>query len=143
MKKTLASKYPISRIHQRTFLFLVLIATMTAGGLHAAPAADPKMDAFVHDLMGRMTKAEKIGQLNLMSVGFDVTGPLLSEGADAKIRQGLVGGVFNTYTPAAVQKLQLLAIKQSRLGIPLLFGYDVIHGYKTIFPVPLALAMRS
>ena len=140
MKTNLASKYPISRIHHRTLPFLVLIVTMMAGSLRAELAADPRVDAFVHDLMSRMTKAEKIGQLNLMSVGFDVTGPLLSEGADAKVRQGLVGGVFNTYTPAAVQKLQLLAIKQSRLGIPLLFGYDVIHGYKTIFPIPLGLA---
>jgi len=124
----------------RTTFSLALIAALMAGCLWAEPAADPKMDAFVQDLMSRMTKAEKIGQLNLMSVGFDVTGPLLSEGADAKVRQGLVGGVFNTYTPAAVRKLQLLAIKQSRLGIPLLFGYDVIHGYKTVFPIPLGLA---
>jgi len=124
----------------RTTFSLALIAALMAGCLWAEPAADPKMDAFVQDLMSRMTKAEKIGQLNLMSVGFDVTGPLLSEGADAKVRKGLVGGVFNTYTPAAVRKLQLLAIKQSRLGIPLLFGYDVIHGYKTVFPIPLGLA---
>jgi beta-glucosidase len=124
----------------RTTFSLALIAALMAGCLWAEPAADPKMDAFVQDMMSRMTKAEKIGQLNLMSVGFDVTGPLLSEGADAKVRQGLVGGVFNTYTPAAVRKLQLLAIKQSRLGIPLLFGYDVIHGYKTVFPIPLGLA---
>jgi beta-glucosidase len=121
-------------------LFLVLVGVLLTGGLKGAPASDPKMDAFVRDLMSRMTKAEKIGQLNLMSVGFDVTGPLLSEGADAKVRQGLVGGVFNTYTPAAVRKMQLLAIKESRLGIPLLFGYDVIHGYKTVFPIPLGLA---
>ncbi len=59
---------------------------------------------------------------------------------DTKIRQGLVGGVFNTYTPEAVRKLQALAVNQSRLGIPLLFGYDVIHGHKTIFPIPLALS---
>ena len=124
----------------KTAFSLALIAALTAGCLWAEPATNPKMDAFVRDLMSRMTKAEKIGQLNLMSVGFDVTGPLLSEGADAKVRQGLVGGVFNTYTPAAVRKLQLLAIKQSRLGIPLLFGYDVIHGYKTVFPIPLGLA---
>jgi len=98
------------------------------------------MDTFIQNMMSRMTLAEKIGQLNLLSVGFDVTGPLLSQDADAKVRAGLVGGVFNTYTPAAVRKLQTLAVKQSRLGIPLLFGCDVIHGYKTIFPVPLALA---
>ena len=98
------------------------------------------MNAFVDDLMSRMTLEEKIGQLNLLSVGFDVTGPVLSKDADTKIRQGLVGGVFNTYTPGAVRKLQSLAVKESRLGIPLLFGYDVIHGHKTIFPIPLGLS---
>lgn len=104
------------------------------------PGIDPKMNGFIDDLMSRMTLQERIGQLNLLSVGFDVTGPQLSKDADAKVRQGLVGGVFNTYTPVAVRKLQTLALKESRLGIPLLFGYDVIHGHKTIFPLPLGLA---
>jgi len=114
---------------------------MLAGCLYAQPpAGDPKMDAFITDLMSRMTLSEKIGQLNLLSVGFDVTGPQLSQDADEKIRQGLVGGVFNTYTPVAVRKLQAQAIKESRLGIPLLIGYDVIHGHKTIFPIPLGLS---
>lgn len=103
-------------------------------------SADPKMDAFISDLISRMTLEEKIGQLNLLSVGFDVTGPQLSKDADRKIRHGLVGGVFNTFTPVAVRKLQSEAITQSRLGIPLLFGYDVIHGHKTIFPIPLGLS---
>ena len=57
-----------------------------------------------------------------------------------KIQHGLAGGVFNVYTPSAVRKLQSLAVNQSRLGIPLLFGFDVIHGHKTIFPIPLALS---
>jgi beta-glucosidase len=122
-----------------TSLTLGLIAVLLGRAL-PAQTPDPAMETFVHNLMARMTLAEKIGQLNLLSVGFDVTGPLLSQDADAKVRQGLVGGVFNTFTPAAVRKLQTLAMQESRLGIPLLFGYDVIHGYKTIFPVPLALA---
>jgi beta-glucosidase len=122
-------------------LILLLIGVMMSGCLDAQqPGNDPKMDAFIGDLMSRMTLEEKIGQLNLLSVGFDVTGPQLSKDADAEIRQGLVGGVFNTYTPAAVRKLQSLALKESRLGIPLLFGYDVIHGHKTIFPIPLGLS---
>lgn len=103
-------------------------------------AADQKMNAFVKNLMAKMTIDEKIGQLNLPSVGFDVTGPILSQGVDQKIEKGLVGGVFNTYTPAAVRKLQDLAVQKSRLKIPLLFGYDVIHGHKTIFPIPLGLS---
>ena len=102
--------------------------------------ADPKMKQFVNELMAKMTMAEKIGQLNLVSVGFDVTGPVVSKDVDANIRKGLVGGVFNTFTPVAVRKLQELALKESRLHIPLMFGYDVIHGHRTIFPVPLGLS---
>ena len=122
-------------------LVLGFIGLMMAVRLNAQPpAADPKMDRFIDDLMNRMTLQEKIGQLNLLSVGFDVTGPQLSRDANTEIRQGELGGVFNTYTPVAVRKLQSLALKESRLGIPLLFGYDVIHGHKTIFPIPLGLS---
>ncbi|MFC6997191.1 beta-glucosidase BglX [Rufibacter roseus] len=111
-----------------------------AGAQNAAKPRDPKMDAFIDDLMAKMTLEEKIGQLNLVSVGFTVTGPVVSENVDEKITKGLVGGVFNTFTPIAVRKLQEKALNQSRLKIPLLFGYDVIHGHRTIFPMPLGLA---
>src|SRR5450759_5070582 len=122
-------------------LIMGLIGVMMAGCLYAKPpVSDPKRSACIGDLMSRMTLEEKIGQLNLLSVGFDVTGPQLSKDAETKVRQGLVGGVFNTYTPVAVRKLQSLAVTNSRLGIPLLFGYDVIHGHKTVFPIPLGLS---
>ena len=126
-------------------LTLMLGLTFTSGAqlpqkAALAPATDPKMKQFVDGLMAKMTMAEKIGQLNLVSVGFDVTGPVVSKDVDANIRKGLVGGVFNTFTPVAVRKLQDLALKESRLHIPLMFGYDVIHGHRTIFPVPLGLA---
>ncbi len=98
------------------------------------------MNQYITILMQKMTLEEKIGQLNLPSVGFDVTGPILSQGVEEKIKKGLVGGVFNTYTPAAVRKLQELAVNETRLKIPLLFGYDVIHGHRTIFPIPLGLS---
>src|SRR5450759_1501553 len=100
-------------------LIMGLIGVMMAGCLYAKPpVSDPKMSTFIGDLMSRMTLEEKIGQLNLLSVGFDVTGPQLSKDAETKVRQGRVGGVFNTYTPVAVRKLQSLAVKESRLGIP-------------------------
>lgn len=99
-----------------------------------------KMNQFITLLMQKMTQEEKIGQLNLPSVGFDVTGPILSQGVEEKIKKGLVGGVFNTYTPVAVRKLQDIAVNETRLKIPLLFGYDVIHGHRTIFPIPLGLS---
>ena len=101
---------------------------------------DAKMNQFITALLQKMTLEEKIGQLNLPSVGFDVTGPILSQGVEEKIKKGLVGGVFNTYTPIAVRKLQELAVNQTRLKIPLIFGYDVIHGHRTIFPISLGLA---
>ncbi len=105
-----------------------------------AQSFDAKANQFVDSLMSKMTLDEKIGQLNLPSVGFDVTGPVLSKDVEAKIERGEVGGVFNTFTPVAVRKLQEKAIKNTRLGIPLLLGYDVIHGHRTIFPIPLGLS---
>ena len=108
--------------------------------LNAQTNKTTKMDNYVKALMSKMTLEEKIGQLNLPAIGFDVTGPLLSQGVEQKIEKGWVGGVFNTYTPDAVRNLQDIAVKKSRLKIPLLFGYDVIHGHKTIFPIPLGLS---
>jgi beta-glucosidase len=105
-----------------------------------AASEDSRMDGFVSGLLGRMTLEEKIGQLNLLSTGFDVTGPVASKNVEDNVRNGTVGGVFNLYNPGPVRKLQGLAVEQSRLHIPLLFGYDVIHGFKTTFPIPLALS---
>ena len=103
-------------------------------------AQDTKMNAYVDALMKKMTLEEKVGQLNLPSIGFDITGPILSQDVEGKIRKGMAGGVFNTYTPTAVRKLQEIAVTQTRLKIPLLFGYDVIHGHRTIFPISLGLS---
>ena len=105
-----------------------------------SPTTDPEMQRFVTALLQKMTLEEKIGQLNLVSVGFDVTGPVVSQNVEANIKKGLVGGVLNTYTPVAARKLQDQAIQGSRLRIPLILGYDVIHGHRTIFPIPLGLA---
>jgi beta-glucosidase len=118
-----------------------LVGVGVAGNLAAQPLPpDAKMEAFVSALLGKMTVDEQIGQLNLLSTDFDVTGPVASKNVEAAVRQGMAGGVFNLYTPARVRALQDMAVGQTRLHIPLLFGYDVIHGYKTIFPIPLALA---
>jgi beta-glucosidase len=121
------------------FFFVTLSAL---GQQKKAPATQSpqNMDKFVSDLMGKMTLEEKIGQLNLVSVGFDVTGPIVSKNVEEKIQKGNVGGVFNTFTPIAVRKLQEMAVTKTRLKIPLLFGYDVIHGHRTIFPIPLGLS---
>lgn len=99
------------------------------------------MTAFIDSLIERMTLAEKIGQLNLVTPGgFTNTGPVVTEGVEEKIRGGLVGGMFGIYGAAALRPLQQMAVEKTRLSIPLLFGLDVIHGHKTIFPLPLALA---
>jgi beta-glucosidase len=123
--------------HFTIVLFSWLVAASLCG---QTPPTNTNMDAFVSGLLGRMTLEEKIGQLNLLSTGFDVTGPVASKNVEANVRNGSIAGVFNLYTPARVRKLQELAMGHSRLRIPLLFGYDVIHGHKTIFPIPLALA---
>jgi beta-glucosidase len=120
-------------------LAVILFCLVAVLGAQGAPP-DPKMEAFVNRLLGKMTLEEKIGQLNLPSTGFDVTGPVASRDVEASVRQGAAGGVFNLYLPARVRQLQDVALNQSRLRIPLLFGYDVIHGHKTIFPIPLALS---
>jgi beta-glucosidase len=119
----------------------VFVMTLIAGMRSVqASSPDSNMEAFVSGLLSKMTLEEQIGQLNLLSTGFDVTGPVASKDVEKSVRKGLAGGVFNLYTPERVRKLQELAVGQSRLHIPLLFGYDVIHGHKTTFPIPLALA---
>ena len=104
------------------------------------PATEKKIDA----LLGQMTLEEKIGQLNQYSSPFDMTGPAPSQGAQKRaydqIRGGLVGSMLNVTGAEATRKAQQLAVENSRLKIPLIFGYDVIHGYKTIFPIPLGEA---
>ncbi|MEZ4934802.1 MAG: glycoside hydrolase family 3 N-terminal domain-containing protein [Saprospiraceae bacterium] len=91
-----------------------------------------------NDLLAKMTLEEKIGQMTLYTSGWDVTGPTLRESYKEDIRSGKCGNIFNAHTAKYNRELQRLAVEETRLGIPLLFGYDVIHGHKTIFPIPLA-----
>ena len=98
------------------------------------------MDEFVDDLMSRMTLSEKIGQLNLQVAGDITTGQAQNTQVAGIIRAGGMGGVFNLKGVEKVKEMQKIAVEQSRLGIPLLVGMDVIHGYETIFPIPLALS---
>lgn len=102
--------------------------------------ADKKMDIFIDDLLSKMTLDEKIGQLNLLTGGEATTGSVISKDVETKIKNGQVGGIFSLTTPARIRKAQEAAVTQSRLKIPIIFGQDVIHGYKTTFPIPLALS---
>ena len=98
------------------------------------------MNAFVTNLMSKMTVDEKIGQLNLVTPGGAVTGSVVSSDVDNKIRKGQVGGLFGITGPDKIRQAQDIAVKSSRLKIPLIFGLDVIHGHRTIFPIPLGIS---
>ena len=104
------------------------------------PFSDTRMNAFVSNLMSKMTLDEKIGQLNLVTPGGAVTGSVVSSDVDTKIRNGEVGGLFGITGADKVRQAQDIAVKNSRLHIPLFFGLDVIHGHRTIFPIPLGMA---
>ncbi|WP_426474585.1 beta-glucosidase BglX [Chryseobacterium balustinum] len=99
-----------------------------------------KKKAFVDALLAKMTLDEKIGQLNLPSSGDFTTGLAKSSDIGKKVEQGLVGGLFNIKGAEKIKAVQKVAVENSRLKIPLIFGMDVIHGYETTFPIPLGLA---
>ena len=108
--------------------------------LAACTGGKSEMDRFIDDLMGKMTVEEKIGQLNLPVAGDIVTGQAKSSNVSERIRKGEVGGLFNLKGAEKIRDVQRIAVEESRLGIPILFGMDVIHGYETIFPIPLGLS---
>lgn len=127
-----------------TYLFFLAILFSISSGFaqqkKTVSAKDQKMNIFIRNLMSKMTLDEKIGQLNLLTGGEATTGSVVSTNVESKIKNGQVGGIFSMTTPARVRKAQEIAINQTRLKIPIIFGQDVIHGYKTTFPIPLALS---
>ncbi len=123
-----------------TLLFLPFFILTQTFSQTKAPATDAKMNAFINKLMSQMTVDEKIGQLNLVTPGGAVTGSVVSSDVDTKIRKGAVGGLFGITGAATVRKAQDIAVNNSRLHIPLFFGLDIIHGHRTIFPIPLGMA---
>ena len=114
------------------------LVVVTAG--LQAQKAPRDMDRFIDQLMKKMTLEEKIGQLNLPVTGEITTGQAKSSDVAKRIRNGEVGGLFNLKGVERIREVQRQAVEESRLGIPLLFGMDVIHGYETIFPIPLGLS---
>ncbi len=114
---------------------------LALGAISANAAVDEaKMNAFIDDLMGKMNLEEKLGQLNLPASDDIVTGEAKNSNIGERVAKGQVGGVFNIKGAAKIRDLQRVAVEESRLGIPLIFGMDVIHGYQTVFPIPLALS---
>lgn len=125
-------------------LLLVLVmcgTTFSFGKVNKKSAPwenDEKMEKFVNDLLAKMTLEEKLGQLTLFSSSWDITGPITNNNYVEDVKKGKVGAIFNAYSADFTYRLQKENIENTRLGIPLLFGYDVIHGHWTTFPIPLA-----
>ena len=129
------------------FVAAVLVTTACSDKILKSPVTFSKksiLDTQVDSVLQRMTLEEKVGQLNQYNGFWEITGPTPKEGQAAKkyddLKKGLVGSMLNVRGVKDVRAIQKIAVEQTRLGIPLLFGFDVIHGYKTISPIPLAEA---
>ncbi len=117
-------------------LLLFVLPVISVAAQHGAGTTDQKVDS----VLALMTLDEKIGQMSLFTTDWGSTGPTIRPGYREDIRQGRCGALFNAHGAAFTRELQKIAVEESRLKIPLLFGYDVIHGFKTIFPIPLGEA---
>ncbi|MEJ0032193.1 MAG: beta-glucosidase BglX [Bacteroidota bacterium] len=119
---------------------ILLIAVVAAACQPNKTTSNDPIDQRVDSVLNLMTLEEKVGQLTLYTSDWDVTGPSIRAGYKDDIKSGKVGAIFNAYTAKYTRDLQEIAVKETRLHIPLLFGYDVVHGHKTIFPIPLGEA---
>ena len=117
--------------------FLILLSIILLFSCSKKSNVDQQLNNKVDSVLGLMTLDEKIGQMVLYASDGDITGSSIKSGLLDEIRKGNCGNILNAYTTAHTRKLQKIAVEESRLHIPLLFGYDVIHGYKTIFPISL------
>jgi len=121
-------------------LIAVLVSVLMSCNQNQTSGSDQQMNAFIDDLMGKMTLEEKLGQLNLPASGDIITGAGSNNNITEKIKEGKVGGLFNIKSVEKIRAVQQIAVEQSRLKIPLIFGMDVIHGYQTVFPIPLGMS---
>ncbi|MCY7408962.1 MAG: glycoside hydrolase family 3 C-terminal domain-containing protein, partial [Chitinophagales bacterium] len=124
-------------INKKLFPLLVLV---TLSSFIKITVAQSSREKFIDSLLGVMTLEEKIGQMTLLTSDWDVTGPTMKSNYKEDIRTGRVGNIFNAFTAKYTRELQQIAVNETRLHIPLMFGYDVIHGHRTIFPIPLGQA---
>jgi beta-glucosidase len=122
--------------HTRTLILALMIALLPACSQQrpSTVGSDAAIEKRIDQLLARMTLSEKIGQMNQVSVGGDI-----SHYAEA-LRKGQIGSILNEVDPVKLNEYQRICVEESRLGIPLLVGRDVIHGFHTIFPIPLGLA---
>jgi beta-glucosidase len=125
----------------RPLAAVLLGATLSVGVVSAQGLVNPDTEKKIEALLAQMTLEEKVGQLNQYTSTFDLTGPAPAEAAAKEhyeqMKGGLVGSMFNVVGAEATRKAQQLAVENSRLKIPMIFGLDVIHGYRTMFPIPL------
>ncbi len=120
--------------------FTIVICSFIGYGQPKPSGEDIRMKTFVDRLMKQMNQDEKMGQLNLPAAGDITTGHAASSDIASKIKEGKVGGLFNIKGVEKIREVQRIAVEESRLKIPIIFGMDVIHGYQTIFPIPLGLS---
>jgi beta-glucosidase len=123
---------------KNALLSVVFLLVLVSAG--RAQGSDAAMNNFVTGLMNKMTLDEKIGQLNLPSAGEFTTGTATNSDIGVNVKKGLVGGLFNIKGVEKIKAIQKVAVEESRMKIPMLFGMDVIHGYETTFPIPLGLS---
>ncbi|WP_035655557.1 beta-glucosidase BglX [Flavobacterium filum] len=124
----------------QALIFTILITTSVLAQKGNNQKVTLSKTEFIEQLLSKMTLEEKIGQLNLPTSGDITTGQASSSDVAKNIKEGKVGGLFNIKTAEKIREVQKIAVEQSRLKIPLLFGMDVIHGYETTFPIPLGLS---
>lgn len=122
------------------FIGIVMVLILAQACTQNKPNATNDLDRKVDSVLSLMTLEEKIGQMTLFTSDMDQTGAFIRKEYEEDIKSGRAGAIFNAYGVAYTRKLQEMAVNNTRLGIPLIFGYDVIHGHRTIFPVPLAEA---
>lgn len=128
------------------FTIIILLAFLGCGQGTTKRSAwqsfsgDKRIEKRVDSVLKLMTLEEKIGQMTQFSANWSITGPVMSDDFQPYLEKGLIGSIFNATSVKGVRKMQEIAVEKTRLGIPILFGQDVIHGYKTIFPIPLGEA---
>lgn len=122
------------------FVVLLFVGCKSNNKSNSNVATDNPFEAQVDSILKLMTLEEKIGQLNLPGAGEIVTGQAKNSNIAKKIEEGKIGGLFSLRSTKKIREVQKLSVEKSRLGIPLLFGLDVIHGYRTTFPIPLGLS---
>ena len=113
---------------------------MSGSGSWTSFSGEKQVEKRVDSVLKLMTLEEKIGQMTQFSANWSITGPVMSDDLKPYLEKGLIGSIFNATSVEGIRNMQQIAVDSTRLGIPILFGQDVIHGYKTIFPIPLAEA---